>query len=33
VTLRRPRGVIVGGRVLDRQALDDMEALLLERGE
>jgi Amidohydrolase family len=32
-TLRRPRAVIVGGRVLDRQALDDMEALLLERGE
>jgi Amidohydrolase family len=32
-TLRRPRAVIVGGRVLDRKALDDMEALLLERGE
>jgi hypothetical protein len=32
-TLRRPRAVIVGGRVLDRQALDGMEALLLERGE
>jgi Amidohydrolase family len=32
-TLRRPRAVIVGGRVLDRQDLDDMEARLLERGE
>lgn len=32
-TLRRPRAVIVGGRLLDRQALDGMEALLLERGE
>lgn len=32
-TLRRPRAVIVAGRVLDRQALDDMEAQLLERGE
>lgn len=31
-TLRRPRAVIVSGRVLDRQALDDVEALLLERG-
>jgi len=32
-TLRRPRAVIAGGQVLDRQALDDMETLLLERGE
>jgi Amidohydrolase family len=32
-TLRRPRAVIIGGRVLDRQTLDDMEARLLERGE
>ncbi len=32
-TLRRPRAVIVGGRVLDRQALDAMEAQLLDRGE
>jgi Amidohydrolase family len=32
-TLRRPRAVVVGGRVLDRQTLDDMEALLLERGK
>lgn len=32
-TLRHPRAVIAGGRVLDRQALDDMEALLLDRGE
>jgi hypothetical protein len=32
-TLRRPRAVIVGGRVLDRQALDDMETQLLDRGE
>ncbi len=32
-TLRHPRAVIVGGRVLDRQALDDMEAQLLKRGK
>jgi Amidohydrolase family len=32
-TLRRPRTVIIGGRVLDRTALDDMEAMLLKRGE
>jgi imidazolonepropionase-like amidohydrolase len=32
-TLRRPRAVIVGGRVLDREALDAMEAQLLDRGE
>ena len=32
-TLRRPWAVIVGGRVLDRQALDDMEAQLLDRGQ
>lgn len=32
-TLRHPRAVIVGGRVLDRQALDDIEAQLLERGK
>jgi Amidohydrolase family len=32
-TLRRPRAVIVGGRVLDRAALDEMETRLLERGE
>jgi hypothetical protein len=32
-TLRRPLAVIAGGHVLDRQALDDMEALLLERGK
>ncbi|MBU4527113.1 MAG: amidohydrolase family protein [Desulfomicrobium sp.] len=32
-TLRRPRAVIVGGRVLDRQALDAMEAQLLAEGE
>jgi Amidohydrolase family len=31
-TLRRPRAVIVGGRVLDRIALDEMEAMLLARG-
>ena len=28
-----PRAVIVGGRVLDRQDLDELEAQLLERGE
>ncbi len=32
-TLRRPRAVIAGGRVLERQALDDMEALLLEQAK
>jgi hypothetical protein len=32
-TLGRPRAVIAGGRVLDRQALDAMEAQLLDRGE
>jgi hypothetical protein len=32
-TLRRPRAVIVGGRVLDRQALDEMEAHLLDPSE
>ncbi len=32
-TLRRPHAVITGGRVLDRQALDAMEAELLDRGE
>ena len=32
-TLRRPRMVIVGGRVLDRAALDGLEAGLLERGQ
>ncbi|MFN3972806.1 MAG: amidohydrolase family protein [Gemmobacter sp.] len=32
-TLRRPRAVIVGGRVLDRAALDATEAQLLNRGE
>lgn len=32
-TLRTPRAVIVGGQVLDRQALDAMEAQLLARGE
>ncbi len=32
-TLRRPRAVIVGGRVLDRLALDAMEAQLLVEGE
>jgi imidazolonepropionase-like amidohydrolase len=31
-TLRRPRAVIVGGRVLDRAALDALEAGLLRRG-
>jgi hypothetical protein len=31
-TLSRPRAVIIGGHVLDRRALDDMEAMLLERG-
>jgi len=32
-TLRRPEAVIVGGRVLDRQALDAMEADLLRAGQ
>jgi hypothetical protein len=32
-TLRRPQAVIVGGRVVDRAALDGLEAMLLERGE
>lgn len=32
-TLRHPRAVIVGGRVLDRAALDAMEARLLAAGE
>jgi hypothetical protein len=32
-TLRRPQAVIVGGRVLDREALDEMEAELLAKGE
>ena len=32
-TLRHPRAVIVGGRALDRQALDGIEAQLLERGK
>lgn len=32
-TLRRPWAVIAGGRVLDRQTLDKMEARLLDRGE
>lgn len=32
-TLRQPRAVIIGGRVLDRQSLEDMEAQLLKRGE
>ncbi len=32
-TLRHPRAVIIGGQLLDRQALDDMETKLLERGE
>jgi hypothetical protein len=31
-TLRRPRMVLVGGHVLDRAALDDLEAGLLESG-
>ncbi|MGP1358457.1 amidohydrolase family protein, partial [Roseicyclus sp.] len=31
-TLRRPRVVIIGGRVLDREALDALEAELLRRG-
>ena len=31
-TLRRPRAVIVGGRVLDRSTLDDMEADLIAAG-
>lgn len=32
-TLRRPQAVIAAGRVLDRQALDELERLLLQRGE
>ena len=32
-TLRRPRAVIVGGTVLDRAALDALEAKLLAKGE
>lgn len=32
-TLRHPRAVIVGGHVLDRPALRELEALLLERGD
>ncbi|SLN77358.1 amidohydrolase family protein [Roseisalinus antarcticus] len=32
-TLRRPRAVIVGGVVLDRAALDALEATLLSEGE
>ena len=32
-TLRRPRAVIAGGRVLDRPALDVLEASLLAEGE
>ncbi len=32
-TLRRPRAVIAGGRVLDRDALDRMEAELIAAGE
>ncbi len=32
-TLRRPRAVIAGGRVLDRSALDVLEATLLAEGE
>jgi imidazolonepropionase-like amidohydrolase len=32
-TLQRPQAVIAGGRVLDRAALDALEATLLERGE
>lgn len=32
-TLRHPQAVIAGGRVLDRTALDRLEATLLERGE
>ncbi len=32
-TLRRPKAVITGGRVLDRAALDAMEADLLRKGE
>lgn len=31
-TLRHPRGVIVGGRVLDRATLDEMESALLSLG-
>ena len=32
-TLRRPRAVIVGGKVLDRTALDAMEAELIATGQ
>jgi hypothetical protein len=32
-TLRRPQAVIVAGQLLDRRALDDLEAQLLARGE
>lgn len=32
-TLRRPRAVIAGGRLFDRDALDDFEAQLREAGE
>ncbi len=32
-TLRRPQMVIASGRVLDRAALDGLEAMLLDRGE
>jgi N-acyl-D-aspartate/D-glutamate deacylase len=32
-TLRRPRAVIVAGRLLDRQALDQLEAKVLDEGE
>lgn len=32
-SLRRPRAVIAGGRVLDRAALDQLEATLLSQGE
>ena len=32
-TLRRPQMVIVGGHVLDRAALDDLETMLLDRGQ
>ncbi|WP_343081385.1 amidohydrolase family protein [Ostreiculturibacter nitratireducens] len=32
-TLRRPQMVIVGGRVLDRAALDGLETMLLDRGQ
>jgi imidazolonepropionase-like amidohydrolase len=32
-TLRRPRAVIVGGRLLDRKTLDAMAAQLQEQGQ